>query len=305
MDNWKQLNTVRLILASAVAVSHANYIFLLPLGYVAGFPVVQMIAKVAVLLFFVLSGFIIGRSLQFRRDGLLRFLARRSLRIFPPLVTSFAVVALLSAVLDLMLIDRSARPEAGLMTNAFEYNHRQFFGALVTFGLRGELASPANPALWSLTLELQCYLAIGLIAQLFVTTSAMLRMGTLFALALVTLRIFYGASHFWPYYSAFFAGSFMSLWINRLPKFLPSLSVDFSYSLFIMHFPIMLAFFFVFYTPTFPSTLTAILIGALASAVSVVVALASARWVESLRRLLPPISPKEIRTPDRSRSRGI
>ena len=294
--NWKQLNAARLILACVVAVSHAFHIFLVPLGYHSAHPALQIMGKVAVFLFFVLSGFVIGRSLQLRRDGLLRFLARRSLRIFPPLVASLVLVLLLGAALDMMQIDRSARPQAGVMAHAFEYRLQSFFGALMTFGLRGQLASPANASLWSLTLELQCYLAIGLVAQLFISASAMLRVATLLALALVLARMSDGMRDCWPYYAAFAAGAVMSLWIRRLPRLLPSLDLDFSYSLFIMHFPVMLAFFFLFYTPTFPGTPAAILIAVLASAASFAVALASARWIESLRwQTLPPVAPQETR----------
>lgn len=301
MQNWEQLNTVRLILASIVAISHANYLFFVPLGYGAVFPALQMIAQIAVFLFFVLSGFVIGRSLQTRHDGLLRFLARRALRIFPPLLATIAMVAILSAVLDALLIERLFRSEDGLIQHAFDQNLGRTFTALITFGLRGHLVSPANASLWSLTLELQCYLAIGLIAQLFVTTSAALRTTAFLALALVALRMFYLADAFWPYYGGFFAGSLMSLWIRRLPKVLPTLAVDCSYSLFIMHFPIMLFFFFVFYSSSTPTLTAAGLIATLASVLSVLAALASARWIESLRwQSMPPIRSESIQALSRN-----
>ena len=44
---WAQLDTVRLVLSSIVVISHANYVFITPLGHVALFPFIQCCAKSA------------------------------------------------------------------------------------------------------------------------------------------------------------------------------------------------------------------------------------------------------------------
>jgi peptidoglycan/LPS O-acetylase OafA/YrhL len=76
-SGWKQLDTARLLLSLIVVVAHANYVFMTPLGYTAAFPIMEWMARYAVLAFLVLSGLVIGRSLALRRDGFVPFMIRR------------------------------------------------------------------------------------------------------------------------------------------------------------------------------------------------------------------------------------
>ena len=85
-SGWAQLDTVRLVLSSVVVISHANYVFITPLGYVALYPFIQWCAWLAVLAFFVLSGLVIGRALN-RSATVFAFMVRRVGRIYPPLIT--------------------------------------------------------------------------------------------------------------------------------------------------------------------------------------------------------------------------
>ena len=64
-DGWKQLDTLRLILAFVVAIGHAVGIFALPFGVVSeSFSgALSFASEVAVGIFFLTSGLVIGRSL--------------------------------------------------------------------------------------------------------------------------------------------------------------------------------------------------------------------------------------------------
>jgi peptidoglycan/LPS O-acetylase OafA/YrhL len=284
-SGWRQLDTLRLVLSLIVVIAHANYVFITPLGYVVAFPVTEWLARFAVLAFFVLSGLVIGKSLAQRRDGFAAFMIRRVGRIYPPLIASFVLVLAIDHALRLAGIPTRALPNAGPMTSSFVYDLHSVALCLATFGFRGWLSSGANGALWSLVIEMRCYVIAGLLAQIVFARSWPARSACTAALAVAIGLL--AAEHFDPIialsYAAFLFGLLLSLAVKRIPPFLPTVRADISYSLYIVHQPVMLGFYFAFYQPAFPSLDRALALGAIAIATALLLSLLSARFIEPFR----------------------
>jgi peptidoglycan/LPS O-acetylase OafA/YrhL len=285
-SGWRQLDTARLILAAVVVASHAYYFFIIPLGYVALAAVAEWMARYAVLCFFVISGLVIGRTLRMRRDGFVPFMIRRVGRIYPPLIASVVLVVAIAHALRWAGVPAGPLANGGAMVNTFSYDLGSSVLSLATFGFRGRLASGANVALWSLVIEMRCYMVAGLLAQLVLArtpagkaVSAGALLGALVMLAVdPTLDSVIAIC-----YAAFAFGLVLSPVVERIPRLLPEARVDISYSLYIFHQPVMLGLALACYQPLFPSLGSAIALGFVASGVAVALAWASARWIEPFR----------------------
>ena len=286
VSGWWQLDTARLILAAVVVASHAYYFFLTPLGYVAFASVAEWMARYAVLCFFVISGLVIGRSLRLRHDGFVPFMIRRVGRIYPPLIASIVLVVAIAYALRLAGVPTGPLADAGAMVNSFSYDLGQSALSLATFGFRGRLASGANVALWSLVIEMRCYVVAGLLAQLVQSRTPAGK--AVSAIALVGALAMLAAdpaldSVIAICYAAFAFGLALSLAVKRIPRLLPEVRLDISYSLYIFHRPVMLGLVLASYQPFFPSPAGAIALGFAASGVAVALAWCSARWIEPFR----------------------
>ena len=283
---WKQLDTVRLCLALLVVAAHANYIFITPLGYTASFPITEWMARYAVLGFFVLSGLVIGRSLRHRRDGFVPFLIRRIGRIYPPLILSFVLLIAIDHALRAAGIPTRALPGAGLMTSSYSYDPRSAALCLATFGFRGWLSSEANGALWSLVIEMRCYVVAGLLAQVAFSRSKAGKIGWSAALS-GAVGLLARDPRLDPLiaicYAAFAFGLLLNLAVKRIPPVLPAVSLDISYSLYIVHAPVMLGLFFASYQPAFPSLVGALALSGAAILAGLALSIFSARLVEPFR----------------------
>jgi peptidoglycan/LPS O-acetylase OafA/YrhL len=283
---WGQFDTVRLILAAIVVTAHAYYVFITPLGYVSFSPVAEWMARYAVLCFFVLSGLVIGRSLMLRRDGFVSFMIRRVGRIYPPLIFSIVLVIAIGHALRWAGIPMEPLASAGPMVNGFSYDLESMALSLATFGFRGWLSSEANAALWSLVIEMRCYVVAGLLAQTAFSNTYLGRACSAGALlCVVGLLLTDGRmdSVMAICYAAFALGVSLNWVVKQIPRVLPEVRIDISYSLYIVHQPIMLGLFFICYQPSFPSLGIAIGLGCAAMGVAVAMALFSARWIEPLR----------------------
>lgn len=345
-ESWAQLDTLRLILAASVVAAHLVQIFVIPdigawRGAMAVFPIA---ARFAVLGFFVLSGFVIARSLSLKARGpapelLLDFAARRIARIGPPLLFSMALTLALEGVLRAFGLADYGGLSAWPARHAFAYDFHAALIGLLSFGFAGELSGNANGPLWSLTYELRLYVLAALAFQLWrarlslqgaVTAlflAVLLRwvLGTIsltaaicyasFALGMLT----YGARNsiaaarllpalgaavalalpligwsdadlmdsapFWAVAQAAFVGLFAGsvLWLVRGPRRLWLTPVEFSYSLYICHFPVILFCFFLFSAHARPSPVAALAGWALALAGTLGAALASGHLLERPR----------------------
>jgi peptidoglycan/LPS O-acetylase OafA/YrhL len=282
---WEQLDTARLGLSLIVAVAHAHYVFITPLYKMAS-PTMMWAARYAVFCFFILSGLVIGRSFSRRRDTFLPFMIRRLARIYPPLMLSILLVVALDQALHWAEIPTRALANAGPMINSFSYDLHSIALNLATFGFRGWLSSEANPALWSLVLEMRCYMIVGLVAQsVFAKTPGgrAIGIGALFyILSLIALDVRLDGL-FMLCYAAFAFGFLLSRVVTRIPRMVPAVAVDISYSLYVFHQPIMLAICFAFYQPSFPTLSGALFLCCAAFSVALGLSLLSAQFVEPFR----------------------
>ena len=286
VSGWRQLDTARLILAAVVVASHAYYFFLTPLGYAVFASVAEWMARYAVLCFFVISGLVIGRSLRLRHEGFVPFMIRRVGRIYPPLIASIVLVVAIARALRWAGVPVGPLANAGAMVNSFSYDLGHSVLSLASFGFRGRLASGANIALWSLAIEMRCYVVAGLLAQLVLSRTpagkAVSALALLGALAMLvtdpTLDAVIAIC-----YAAFAFGLALSFVVVRIPRLIPAVRLDISYSLYIFHQPVMLGLVLACYQPFFPSLANAIALGLAASGVAVALAWCSARWIEPFR----------------------
>jgi peptidoglycan/LPS O-acetylase OafA/YrhL len=286
VSGWRQLDTVRLLLAAVVVASHAYYFFLAPLGYVAFASVAEWMARYAVLCFFVISGLVIGRSLRLRHDGFVPFMIRRVGRIYPPLIASIVLVIAIAHALRWAGAPTGPLADGGAMVNSFSYDLGRSALSLATFGFRGRLASGANVALWSLVIEMRCYVVAGLLAQFVLARAPAAKAAS--AIALLGALAMLAADPAFDSviaicYAAFAFGLALSFVVERIPRLLGELRRDISYSLYIFHQPAMLGLVLVCYQPSFPSLAGAIALGFVASGAAVALAWCCARWIEPFR----------------------
>jgi peptidoglycan/LPS O-acetylase OafA/YrhL len=128
-------------------------------------------ARLAVIGFFVLSGWVIAYSVvrhsQGHRFDSKKYFVNRVIRIIPPLAVSVLLVVLLQLLWDalrqplpqLPIGNTFARPD-------FSYDLLSAFQSLITLGLFGDLTGGINGPLWSLVFEMQLYCLVGLAAML-------------------------------------------------------------------------------------------------------------------------------------------
>lgn len=146
------LDAVRGIMALAVCVSHGLILLApdVPASVKDGSAVA---ARVAVLVFFVISGFVISLSIRRntdRNDGFSpgAYASARAFRILPPLTVSYGIVVLASI---------------GIATRAI--NLRSLLLCFATLGTRGNLSAGINDPLWTLQYEIQLYVIAGLVVS--------------------------------------------------------------------------------------------------------------------------------------------
>ena len=137
---------------------------------------------------------------------------------------------------------------------------------------------------------MRCYVAAGLFAQMIFARSIFIKVLSAAALLFVLMYAFNRLllhdtlDHRTALsYLAFGCGIALSLFVKRIPGTIPAVRVDISYSLFIFHFPIMMAMFFVFYQSEFPSIWQALYLSIVSIMVSVTLSLASALSIETFR----------------------
>lgn len=160
------LRIIRLVAASAVIFSH-SYVVNLGIGALALEPLGALTGvdcgALAVDIFFVASGFLVGRSLMRGRDPI-DFLLSRGLRIYPGLICAVLVMALL---LGPMVTDLGA---GAYFRDSWLYRFIAFNGTMFspwrfTPGLPGTFAhlpypNVVNASLWTLPWELWMYASL-------------------------------------------------------------------------------------------------------------------------------------------------
>jgi peptidoglycan/LPS O-acetylase OafA/YrhL len=168
------LGLIRLVLASAVIVSHA---FPLSRGsedpFSRWFQGQENLGGVAVIGFFVISGYLITKSGQ--RNDIIQYMWARVLRIFPAYIAVLLVgAAIVGPIiwlaeghsLNTYLTRGAGGPLTYLTANwsldIYQYGILDIFQTTTPYGQEVG-ASVLNGSLWSLTYEWFCYLVIGLL----------------------------------------------------------------------------------------------------------------------------------------------
>ncbi|KUG60121.1 MULTISPECIES: acyltransferase family protein [Kocuria] len=159
-DRHNRLNALRLALASLVVLGHAW-----PLTGADG-PSLEVLSDVAVNGFFILSGYLIAESRV--RTGLVPYLWRRLLRIYPAFLVSLLVVAVvlapIAAAVEGTRFDLASA--AGFVLHNADLRISQW-------GIDGTLTRVPSPdswngSLWTLFYEALAYVLIGLVLSLAV-----------------------------------------------------------------------------------------------------------------------------------------
>jgi peptidoglycan/LPS O-acetylase OafA/YrhL len=176
LDRWKTshilgLDSLRGILSIIVLYAHTYQIFITPLevgghstfGYANG-----ILARCAVLCFFVLSGHVITLSIDsnYQKNGrfdLFQYLGSRFFRIVPPLLVVFCLTLIASLIIK----------NLNASSVSAEFSARKFYitdildqiRSLLTLCTSGDLTGKGlNGPLWTLTYEIQLYIISGLLA---------------------------------------------------------------------------------------------------------------------------------------------
>lgn len=172
------LDHLRAISALLVFFSHVFQIFWLPIFGMDTWPhnVVHIISESAVLVFFVLSGYVISTSLSknINRNGgrlkISEYCVNRISRIYPPFLFSIVIASLVFTIVKLFGLPGSAW---SLTTSQDIYHAREYItlniSELLTALVLYKGLLEINGPLWSLYIEVKMYLFAGLATVIFFT----------------------------------------------------------------------------------------------------------------------------------------
>lgn len=218
------LNLIRMIAATGVLVSHAWPIALgagtgEPLGAQVGFTM----GTLSVFAFFIISGFLIATSYD-RSSTLRRFLAARTLRLFPGLVLSLFVVAFAMGPLVTQL------PVADYLADREVYTFilRNTALLLPQYTLPGVFTSNPYPtvegSIWTLIHEVACYVGLfilgvaGLLQRRTVMTALLLAYVVIWAaIPMLDIEMHSKIEAFRRLSLPFAWGMALYLWRDRIP----------------------------------------------------------------------------------------
>jgi peptidoglycan/LPS O-acetylase OafA/YrhL len=165
-----QLDSIRGLSALIVLFAHANQVFIAPIS-MQYYGIAGLFAQAAVMIFFVLSGFLIGKSLtrNMNKNGSLNlseYLIDRFNRIYPPLIFSILLVVVLYFLAPFFFTSNSNffyfSNNLNLARPGFIIDLNSVFSSLFLInGFLGPTIS-SNPPLWSLSYEVWYYLLAGL-----------------------------------------------------------------------------------------------------------------------------------------------
>jgi peptidoglycan/LPS O-acetylase OafA/YrhL len=166
-----QFDSLRGLSAVAVVLGHINQALIGP-TYDKASPYLGLLAQSAVMVFFVLSGFLIEKSISRNVDkhrgrfALAQYLGDRVIRIWPPLLLSVTLMVCLSIIGPYVFPSGSREflPGPSLMRQAFTYDPLQVIGAALTLNGFFTDTPDANGPLWSLSIEVWYYLLAAIIA---------------------------------------------------------------------------------------------------------------------------------------------
>lgn len=151
-------DAMRLVAALLVLCSHQLFFLGMAQPLVAG----HTLGEIAVMMFFVISGYLVAES-WYRDPHLVRFLLRRFLRIWPALAVATIVIALASAVITILPL----REYFGDAARHFVARNLQLRVVFTLPGVFGDSTSAAKMAVngswWTIPVEARCYLYLAVL----------------------------------------------------------------------------------------------------------------------------------------------
>jgi peptidoglycan/LPS O-acetylase OafA/YrhL len=165
IDHSQQLDSMRALSALIVLVGHANQTILLPTTQSSS-SFVGLFTQCAVMVFFVLSGFLIGKSVinNTRRSNgfdLRVYVYDRALRIYPPLIVASVLVVMLAALAPYVFPSGTQSlieyPGVKFVRSEFVAETKSILGSLAFLNEFRSLTPTANGPLWSLSIEVWYY----------------------------------------------------------------------------------------------------------------------------------------------------
>ncbi|MBC3410841.1 acyltransferase [Pseudomonas sp. SWRI51] len=215
-----QLDSIRALSALIVVVGHAYQILLLP-TIKQGLTVVGFFTQMAVMVFFVLSGFLIGKSIcnnSARNAGfnISQYGRDRALRLYPPLFAAIVLMVVLGALAPLFFASGShaylSIPGATFVRDEYTVAFNELLGALAFLNGFTTLTPLTNGPLWSLSIEAWYYVLAAAIVVW--PTRRLLSVGLVVLTVLVThkSRIFFMLAPVW------FCGFALAFYHQRRPQ---------------------------------------------------------------------------------------
>ncbi|MCX7512508.1 acyltransferase family protein [Frateuria hangzhouensis] len=194
-EGVNNFDAVRLIAALLVLCSHQFYL----LGEAQPAFAEHTLGETAVMVFFIISGYLVAQS-WYRDPHLMRFLLRRLLRLWPALAVATLAIAAAGALLTILPL----HDYLGHATWQFVAKNLQFRTVYQLPGVFPKVAydpgaSAVNGSWWSIPLEFKCYLYLALLGLIGLRR----RWVCLLALAVLLVQAGHGNA-VQPLYTAFF-----------------------------------------------------------------------------------------------------
>ncbi|MBC3491889.1 acyltransferase family protein [Pseudomonas taiwanensis] len=219
-DQSLQLDSIRALSALIVLFGHTNQTLLLP-TLKHGSTVVGYFTQLSVMVFFVLSGFLIGKSVcnNIAKNGafnLFQYAHDRALRLYPPLIAALLLMVLLATAAPYLFPSGTnallSIPGVKFVRSEYVVVTKELIGALLFLNDFKTNTPSANGPLWSLSIEAWYYVAAG--ALVIWPTRKWLAAGLLLATLLVTRKhqLFYMLAPIW------FAGFGLAFLHQRKPE---------------------------------------------------------------------------------------
>lgn len=173
----ESFDALRGVLSVLVCIAHAWQIFVSNFEHSTSttYFILGVIARGAVLCFFVLSGYVITLSIEknIKRNNGFNFsdyVSARFWRIAPPLLVVMVVTLILSLVLDFLGANKI--PDSIVATrHVYNTNFSSQLGCLISACAFGDLTGKGfNGPLWSLAFEIQLYAISGVFTWLILST---------------------------------------------------------------------------------------------------------------------------------------
>jgi peptidoglycan/LPS O-acetylase OafA/YrhL len=214
--HYKELDGLRGVAAQVVLVAHAYGLILLEPAPLAGW-----LARLAVVFFFVLSGFAIATTIRRHvlADGRwdwLDYATRRIARIYPPYIIAVGSVAAISA------FSLSGWTVLGMYKPASEFNTDpiSWLRTLLFLYYGNDAIATVDIAIWSLRVEVALYIIAGFVAAAWFARGVKL-LFIVVCLAVLTAVFCYRLSFMIPAIILFGWGSAAALSMAALPKISP------------------------------------------------------------------------------------